>query len=292
MGIRPSSESPASHPTTPPLDYSMKQLGLPLEWMLEPQIEQLELPLFGPETRIIVPSHDPPTSKKEMDAMLCDLAAEGWMMIPGDDRRFNGDGGVGRYIECRLGVTAGNRSMADLIGWELKSSASDATLITLCHKNPDVGSMRAMVDAYGWPDKKGRQVLHHTITGESALFRIQDDGNNIMIVPKSGDGPTVGWSHSTLMVAVRKMCYMSFVKVTRVMTDGLRSIRIENVTDYSDLKLAELIPLILSGKVCIDFDVRDKVAGSRVLRDRGTKLRSNRAHFRTMYESISTVTFR
>jgi hypothetical protein len=101
-----------------------------------------------------------PNSKKELFVRLRDILAQGWTQMPAGVARYNGTGAPGNYLEDLIGLTAGNKDIADVVGWEVKFFNPKTNYITLFHKEPGPeGIMRYMVNKYGWKDADRKSVV-------------------------------------------------------------------------------------------------------------------------------------
>jgi hypothetical protein len=229
-----------------------------------------------------VPYAEPPTTKRELVKRLRALLRSDWAELPAI-KRYNGNGGPGRYLEDLLGLTAGNQDVADCAaGWEVKWYTRRTQLMSLFHKQcDDCGIMRQMVDHYGKLDKLGRLSLRHTIKGTSPKFKVYSDAGNILVYPLHEEGPVAVWSHDTLLnVAGGKLRRLA---VVRGVKRG-RQVRFESADLYENMHLTELADCLTDGRIAIDFDVREKDAGNHVLRDHGTKFRVRPSALRDLYD--------
>src|SRR4028119_383867 len=104
----------------------------------------------------VIPFPPPPNTKKELLARLREILKMDWLEMPAT-KRYNGTGAPGCYLEDLIGLTAGNKDIADIVGWEVKYYTPKTSLITLFHKEPTPKTaLRYMVSRYGWLDKQGR----------------------------------------------------------------------------------------------------------------------------------------
>jgi hypothetical protein len=195
----------------------------------------------------------------------------GWQEMPADVARYNGTGGPGNYLEDLIGLKAGNKDIADVIGWEVKYYTPKSHLITLFHKEPEPkGIMRYMVNRYGWIDKKGCRAFRHTIRGRSDRFEVINDAGNIIVRPLKGNGVVPMWTHDTLLnIAGGKLRRLMLVRGQK---KG-RMVRFDRVDLYENLHLTQLINELTRGTIAIDFDAREMKPGSKGLRNHGTKFR-------------------
>ena len=127
-----------------------------------------------------------------------------------------------------------------------------------------------MVSKYGWRDKEGRLSFRHTISGKSDRFVVVNDAGNIIVRPLAGNGPVPMWTHDTLLnVAGGKLRRLMLVSSER----SGRQVRFNRVDLYENLHLTLFIAELVNGTVAVDFDVREMKAGSKGLRNHGTKFR-------------------
>ena len=158
------------------------------------------------------------------------------------------------FLEDLLGLTAGSADIPDARGWELKWHSDKTNLLTLFHKEADgpEAIMRYMVRKYGWKDAKGRLSFRHTIRGRSDRFIVEDDGGQIVVRPRKGNGPVPYWSHEELIAAAgaklrrllmvrgeRKKERVRFLKADAFETFNLSDFRLRGATgrDRNRLRL-------------------------------------------------------
>ena len=230
-----------------------------------------------------------PKTKKELFQRMREIFALGWQEMP-ENRRYNGTGGPGNYLEDLLGLTSGNKDMADVLGWEVKYYTEKTSLITLFHKEPQPpGILRYMVSKYGWKDEQGRLSFRHTISGKSDRFIVNDDAGAIVVRPLKGNGPIPSWTHDILLnIAGGKLRRLLLVKGEK----DDRKVIFERADCYEDLYLTFLVLELVAGTIAIDFDVREMTPGSKGLRNHGTKFRISPDFICRMYrkkERLSNI---
>ena len=212
-----------------------------------------------------------PKTQRELFERIRAVIAHGWYELP-DERAYRGTGGPGRYLEDLLGLTAGAIDMPDAVGWELKWYTQETSLVTLFHKEADGPQyiMRYMVKKHGWKDRHGRLSFRHTIRGRSDKFTVDDSGGQLVVRPRSGNGPVPYWSHEELLAAAG-------AKLRRlIMVKGEKSngkIRFLRADAYQTFNLVDFIVEVMRGEIAIDFDAREAKPGSVGLRNHGTKFR-------------------
>lgn len=229
----------------------------------------------------------PPQTKIQMKARLKEIIAAGWLEMSGGPRSYNGTGGPGNYLEDLLGLTSGNQDIADCIGWEVKFSTLKTGLITLFHKEPEpAGILRYMVSKYGWKDKYGRLSFRHTIHGQSDRFMVVDDAASIIVRPLAGNGPVPTWTHDTLLnIAGGKLRRL----VSMVGRRSGDNVKYEHAVLFEEMHLTDLVHNLTSGRIAIDFDVREMKAGSKGLRNHGTKFRVSPKDLHHLYHKHQSL---
>ena len=212
---------------------------------------------------------EPPINKKDLLSRLSDIIHHGPYEMPA--KRYTGTGGPGLYLEDLLGLTTGNRDVPDTLGWELKFYSPETNLITLFHKEPKPeGIMRYMVSKFGWKDDQGRLSFRHTISGKSAKFRVDGDANQVIVRPIKGNGSVPYWTNDDIISAAgAKLRRLVLVKGKK---KG-QQVTYTRVDCFEDLQLSFFVYEVVNGTVKIDFDVREAKAGSKGLRNHGTKFR-------------------
>lgn len=60
-----------------------------------------------------------------------------------------------------------------------------------------------MVRRFGWKDAKGRKSFRHTIAGKSDRFRVEADGEQIVVRPVRGNGLIPYWTWEVCNGTVR-----------------------------------------------------------------------------------------
>lgn len=228
------------------------------------------------------PNCPPPRNKRQLLTRLREIMTAGWLEMPSSVDRYNGTGGPGNWLEDLLGVTAGSQDIADCIGWEVKYYTPKTHLITLFHKEAEPrGIMRYMVSRHGWKDAYGRLSFRHTISGQSDKFTVVDDAGAIIVRLLKGNGPVPTWTHDTLLnIAGGKLRRLVAVQGQR---KG-RLVKFDRADLYENLHLTRLIQNIISGRIAIDFDVREMSAGSKGLRNHGTKFRVSPDNLPKLYQ--------
>jgi hypothetical protein len=220
-----------------------------------------------------------PKTKKELFSRVSEVLQHGAYEM---DKKYRGTGAPGLFLEDLLGLPNTNKDTPDAGEWELKTYSRQTSLITLFHKEPQPqGAVTYMVNKYGWKDKKGRQSFRHTIKGKSEKFRVDSDGDQILIRRIGGNGLVPRWTHDDILsVAGGKLRRLLLVKGKRT---G-QKILYERVDYFENLQLSFFIWEVINGTVAIDFDAREAKRGSRGLRNHGTKFRIAPNNICRLYE--------
>jgi hypothetical protein len=213
-------------------------------------------------------SVSPPKTKKELFSRMLAILHHGAYQMP---TKYKGTGAPGIFLEDLLGLSTGNKDIPDSLGWEVKYYTKKTNLITLFHKEPrPEDAVRFMVSKWGWKDAKGRMSFRHTIAGKSAHFKVDLDGDQIVIHRIGGDGIVPHWTQDDILSAAG-------AKLRRVMlVMGNRkgqTVTYTRVDCFEDLELVSFIWEVCHGVVKIDFDAREATPGSKGLRNHGTKFR-------------------
>jgi len=210
-----------------------------------------------------------PQTKKELFARLQTAIETGWYKMP-SEKRYNGTGGAGNFLEDLLGSQAGKMDIADSTGWEVKSYTEKTALITLFHKEAQpVNIMRYMVSKYGQKDRLGRLGFRHTIRGKSDRFKVVDDNGQVIVRPLAKNGSVPYWTHADILNGAAKLKRMLLVKLER----NEQEVRFIEADCFENFYLQFFTYELACGTVAIDFDVREAKPGSKGLRNHGTKFR-------------------
>jgi len=208
-----------------------------------------------------------PKNKKEFFDQLRSIIQKGWHKTP---TPYGGAGSSEEFLEKLLLKQSDNRILSRTTGWEVRTYTDKTELITLFHKEARPEKiMRHMVSKYGWKDAKDRLIFRHTIKGQSELFRVVDDSNQIFVRPLVKNGGIPYWTHDDLLNAAAKLRRVLLIKVER----RKQKVRFVQAECFEDFKLAFFIFELVRGTVAIDFDARETNPGSVALRNHGTKFR-------------------
>ncbi len=211
----------------------------------------------------------PPQSRKELFERLAEIVQHGSYEMP--DVRYKGTGAPGIYLEDLLYLTTSNKDIPDSLGFELKYYTRKTNLITLFHKEPHPeGVVGYMVKKYGWKDSKDRLSFRHTIAGKSDRFRVELDGEQIVIRRMGGNGIVPNWtSDDILSAAGAKLRHLILVRGKR----NKQTVIYERVDLFQNLELSFFLWEVCSGTVKIDCDARESKPASKGFRNHGTKFR-------------------
>ena len=197
---------------------------------------------------------------------------------------FEGTGAPGLYLEHLLGLPTSNQDIPDEGSWEVKFSSGNS-LITLFHKeaNPR-GSIRYIINNWGWVGRNGRQSFRHTICGESDRFTVVDDANAIRVRRTGHDDFVPYWPHDVLVNSLsRKLRNLILVHGSK----RNRVVRYDSAEFLTEVRSTRFIREILRGTVCIDFDAYIRDTGA--VRNHGTKFRIKTEDIHRLYLNRHTV---
>ncbi len=222
--------------------------------------------------------------KKTLFADIRELCDSGWHELPD-----TGTGAPGDYLENILGLKTTNHDGPDAGLWELKFSRGTA-LLTLFHKTPrPKGSMKFIVNNFGWLGKNGHQSFRHTISGSSDRgFDIAYDAGSIWM--RHTDTMTIlpHWTEDDLLSAAGgKLRRLIFVQGTVKRAGGKRRVLYEKATAYQQFKLSKFMDAITTGLVLVDFDAYIKPSGA--VRDHGTKFRVKHQDLHRLYDKSEQI---
>jgi len=211
---------------------------------------------------------NPPKSNKELFQRIEDVIQHKEYVMP---EKYGGTGAAGLYLEDLVGLSNTNKATPDAGQIELKTYSKKTALITLFHKEPQpTDAVRYMVSRWGWKDEKGRMAFRHTIKGKSEKFKVETDGDQIVVRKIGGNGVVPHWTHDDLMsVAGGKLHHLIVVKYKR----DKQKVIYERADFYQNLQLSFFIWEVENGTVAIDFDAHEMKPGGKGLRNHGTKFR-------------------
>lgn len=218
------------------------------------------------------------TPNRHTRERLREILQQGEFEIPAG-QGFGGTGGPGLYLEHLLGLKTSNVDVPDAGAWEVKFSSGNS-LVTLFHKEalPRGRAMRYMIQNWGWTGRNELQNFRHTICGESDLFEVVDDANEIRVRRLDGDDFVPHWPHDMLVTAfARKLANLILVRGRK----RGRQVVYESAEYLSSARTTQLIRYIADGTICIDFDAYIRENGS--IRNHGTKFRIKIEDLRTIY---------
>ena len=224
------------------------------------------------------------TSRTALFEQVRELCRGGWRDLPAD---YQGSGAPGRHLESLLGLETSNVDIPDAGIFELKYSSGTA-LITLFHKTPrPQGSMKFIINKFGWKGRNGRPSFRHTIEGESDRgFNIVYDAGSIWVRHEEGMNPAVYWTEDDLLNAAgRKLSRL--ILVSGSVKRKPRQVKYERATAYENIKLSGLMQSIERGLVLVDFDAYIKVSGA--VRDHGVKFRVKPDEIGRLYEKRTRI---
>lgn len=202
----------------------------------------------------------------ELFQKIHEIIASGWSRMPDEHQ---GTGAPGLYLEQLVGLSVSSSDTPDAGRWELKYCSGSA-LLTLLHKTPQPrGSVRYLIEKFGWKGQNGRPSFRHTIKGKSDRgFKIVPDGESVLVAHPEHTGPVPHWSSDVLINHFGgKLRRLLVVRGER----KKRQVRYLSVTAYQEFLFSGFLDALASGLIAVDFDAYLKESGA--VRDHGTKFR-------------------
>ncbi len=214
-------------------------------------------------------------SKKILFEKIREICNSGWHDLPA-----TGSGAPGNFLEKSVGLKTSNHDGPDAGLWELKFSQG-SSLLTLFHKTPrPKGSIKNIINNFGWIGSNGRPSFRHTIAGESIRgFSLVYDAGSIWIRHDDFTGIAPHWTEDDLLNAAGG-------KLRRlILVEGSvnkSQVKYDRATAFQEFKLSQLMKAITNGLVLVDFDAYIKEGGT--VRDHGTKFRVQLDNLKHLYE--------
>jgi len=213
---------------------------------------------------------------------------------------YRGHGRAGRLLEALLGIDGGNHDVADAVGFEIKSSSSSQTPITLFHKDPQprnqkiqMGAVNHLVHHYGWhSEHRGRAVqsFRATMYGQwsnaqnNVTLHVQADENTIRIMHAE---QTVAWWDANELVGIASAKLRNILYVNaETLDDG--AILFTEAKIFDTFAPLKFLHALNQGIVAIDFDARTQ-PGRSSIRNHGTKFRIREKDILHIYQKILPV---
>jgi hypothetical protein len=195
---------------------------------------------------------------------------------------YRGDGRAGNLLESLLGITGNNHDVADAVGFELKTSLSASTPITLFHKDPKPrnkknapGALQTLIHNYGWdsthhdaPVKSFRATIYGSWSSSTSGKKLFVTADETQVAVTDGQHVLAYWDTNDLVAgAAAKLRNMMYVDAI-ARQDG--TISFVNAHLYEQFQPFKFVKAIESGNVAIDFRTNH---GKSSLRNHGTKFR-------------------
>lgn len=206
------------------------------------------------------------------------------------------DGRAGLLLEKLLGIDGGNHDVADAVGFELKTSISPNTPVTLFHKEAlPRGNCTTMVHRFGWPAEYGDEKhpvtsFRATIYGEWAskhediTLRVVADNTHVAIM--SGQERVAYWRSDDLAAAAAAKLRNMMLVFARDNGDGTISFTSANLLE--NFQPFKFIEAINAGRIAIEYDARTK-PNSTTVRNHGTKFRIRERDLHLIYTHVETI---
>jgi len=223
-------------------------------------------------------------SDKKLFENVRELIKEGWNDLP-EEKGWRGTGAPGKYLEMRLGLSPSNKDTPDQGKWEVKFSSGNA-LMTLFHKTPGPkGSIKYMIDRFGYIGRNGRPSFRHTICGKSDKgFSIIAESGSVRVCHPEHTCPAPNWTENDLLNCVGGKLRRLLHVEGEVKSRRVRFIKAHALTEF---KLTEFIDALETGRVCVDFDAYIKLSGA--VRDHGVKFRVRPDAIFNFYTRVKSI---
>jgi hypothetical protein len=209
------------------------------------------------------------------------------------------DGRAGLLLEQLLGIAGGNHDVADAVGFELKTSISPSTPVTLFHKEPlPRGSTSAMVHRYGWPGTYERNGVALPVTSFRATIygawnsqsqpgvQLNISANQQTVDIMHGDERIAYWDSNNLIAAASQKLRNMMLVFARDNGDGtvsfLSASLLENFQPFS------FLTSIQDGTIAIEYDARTNPNRLSV-RNHGTKFRIKERDLSKIYTHATPI---
>ena len=176
-----------------------------------------------------------PRSSRVVFGKVREVLRMGRIDIP-TEGPYGGTGAPGRMLETLLGIDENNNDSPDLLDWEIKFHGGGGSLLTLFHKEPQPrGILNDMVDAYGWPDNKGRISFRHTLGSESSRgFYVVNEDNRIVVHNRNKEKDIVSpyWTRNILFNTVGAKLRRLILVEGQDVDDSLKNLALGVILDF------------------------------------------------------------
>ena len=246
----------------------------------------------------------------ELVEKISDIFAGGPYRL-GDYSGTGGPGGVGALLENLLGLTANNIASPDAVEFEVKTTTGK-NMLTLFHKEPEVGSVGDMNKVFSWPSTDGDESFRHTVRAA-----VSDRGFRVVVKRRSiqvafdpayvapahegwleevqnrregldGESVWLKWTRDDLSRAIsHKMpnCVLVHAHVTGGKGPN-RLAKYYKMEVFKEILLSRLYRGLKRSIVAVDIDTSQPPG--KALRNHGTKLRIRRGGMHSLYASVYT----
>ena len=239
-------------------------------------------------------------------------------VVPLTGRGSGGTGGVGYYLEARLGSEGSNRTMADCCNEEVKYWGGGGYW-TLYHKDPKGGKtvLLPILDKYGYRDERGRLALRHTIghsTNNADLigivaqqtdrFRIAlNDGLVCLCSAQTGEEECF-WDRNVLRDHATKLKSVILVQGrSRKDAAGKKYVTFLSAIHLSQFHFDDFLKNIVNGPFVLELDLVETYPGrnrpnrkhpgtfikSDAVKNPGTKLRIKPCYINSVWDSVELI---
>jgi hypothetical protein len=208
------------------------------------------------------------------------------------------DGRAGLVLEHLLGISGGNHALADAVGFELKTSITPSTPVTLFHKEPlPTGSTTMMVHRFGWPSIYSKHGADHPVTSfratiygswksqhQSVQLDITASHQKVSIM--SAGLEVAHWdSNNLIALASQKLKNMMLV-FARDNGNGTVSFTSANLLE--NFQPLAFLTALQDGIIAIEWDARTN-PNKKSVRNHGTKFRIKEKDLPVIYTHTTPI---
>lgn len=208
------------------------------------------------------------------------------------------DGRAGLVLEQLLGIAGGNHAVADAVGFELKTSITPNTPVTLFHKEPlPKGSTTKLVHQFGWPAtymkdgldypvKSFRATIYGSWTSQHQQVQLKVSANHEKVSIISNDLEIAHWNSNNLIaLASQKLKNMMLVFAQ---DNGNGTVSYTSANLLENFQPLAFLTALQNGIVAIEWDARTHPNKDSV-RNHGTKFRIKERDLHHIYTDSTLI---
>lgn len=208
------------------------------------------------------------------------------------------DGRAGLVLEQLLGIAGGNHALADAVGFELKTSITPSTPVTLFHKEPlPKGSTTMMVNTFGWPAtyvkggveypvKSFRATIYGSWKSQHQPVQLDVVATNQKVSIMSSGAEISHWDSNNLVAAASQKLKNMMLVFAKDNGDGTVSFTSANLLE--NFQPFAFLQAIQEGIIAIEWDARTNPNKTSV-RNHGTKFRIRERDLPVIYTHSTPI---